>query len=127
MRSCQRFSSPPKLARGGLRALDVGEEPEGAILRIAYPKSRHPSAKVREMTACLRLTFGEPAYWDREAALPQRGWAAVPTAGGKAARYCFSLYPRARSVYVTSVARSASAVRRAPPSSGGKTLEPSIP
>ncbi len=60
------------LASGQLRTIDVGVEPEGAVLYIAYPKNRRPSAKVSELTASLRLAFGDPPYWDREVVLPHR-------------------------------------------------------
>jgi DNA-binding transcriptional LysR family regulator len=60
------------LASGQLRALEVGVEPEGAVLYIAYPANRRASAKVSELTASLRLAFGDPPYWDREVVLPQR-------------------------------------------------------
>jgi len=60
------------LASGQLRAIDVGIEPEGATLYIAYPKNRGASVKISQLTASLRLAFGEPPYWDREVVLPQR-------------------------------------------------------
>jgi DNA-binding transcriptional LysR family regulator len=48
-----------------LRAIDVGVEPEGAVVHIVYPKDRRVSAKLRALTDCLRRTFGDPPYWDR--------------------------------------------------------------
>jgi DNA-binding transcriptional LysR family regulator len=53
-----------QLAAGALEVLDVGSEPEGADLLIAYPKERTASAKVQALTKHLRLTFGDPPYWD---------------------------------------------------------------
>ena len=53
-----------ELARGQLVVVDVGAEPEGATLHIAYPHDRRGSAKLRVLTAWLRDTFGNPPYWD---------------------------------------------------------------
>jgi hypothetical protein len=39
------FIVPDELRTGALRALDVGLEPEGAQLFIAYPRDRTASAK----------------------------------------------------------------------------------
>jgi DNA-binding transcriptional LysR family regulator len=58
------FMVYPELASGALRVVEVGIEPEGAEIHIAYPTDRGPSAKVRALTACLRRAFGDPPYWD---------------------------------------------------------------
>jgi len=55
----------PELARKQLLVVDVGAEPEGATLYIAYPSDRRRSAKLRALTQWLRETFGNPPYWDR--------------------------------------------------------------
>jgi len=52
------------LARKRLVAIDVGAEPEGATLYIAYPVDQRGSAKLRALTAWLRDSFGDPPYWD---------------------------------------------------------------
>ncbi len=49
---------------GALVKVDVGAEPEGAELHIAYPQDRGTSAKVRALTESLRNSFGDPPYWD---------------------------------------------------------------
>lgn len=53
-----------ELAAGALEPLDVGFEPEGADIHIAYSRDRGPSAKLKAMTAALRQAFGDPPYWD---------------------------------------------------------------
>jgi len=58
------FMVYPELASGALRIVDVGIEPEGADIHIAYPMDRSPSAKVRALTEHLRRAFGDPPYWD---------------------------------------------------------------
>jgi DNA-binding transcriptional LysR family regulator len=47
-----------------LKAVDVGAEAEGATIYIAYSEHLRSSAKIRALTASLRESFGEPAYWD---------------------------------------------------------------
>jgi len=47
-----------------LKVLDIGAEAEGATLYIAYPGELRTSGKIRALTASLRQSFGEPAYWD---------------------------------------------------------------
>jgi DNA-binding transcriptional LysR family regulator len=54
----------PPIRTGALRALDVGFEPEGAELFIAYPRDRTASAKIQALTRHLRQTFGDP-YWEK--------------------------------------------------------------
>jgi DNA-binding transcriptional LysR family regulator len=49
---------------GALRALDVGAEPEGAMVHMVYPNDRRISTKVRALTQWLRDAFGTPPYWD---------------------------------------------------------------
>ena len=56
-----------QLARKQLAAVDVGAEPEGATLYIAYPYDRRGSAKIRALTGFLREAFGNPPYWDAPA------------------------------------------------------------
>ncbi|MDB6083078.1 MAG: transcriptional regulator [Gammaproteobacteria bacterium] len=48
-----------------LRVIDIGVEAEGATVYIAYPEHLRSSAKIRALTAWLRRSFGDPAYWDR--------------------------------------------------------------
>jgi DNA-binding transcriptional LysR family regulator len=48
-----------------LRDLNVGAEPEGASIYIAYPQHLRSSKKIRALTAWLQQAFGDPAYWDR--------------------------------------------------------------
>jgi|HubBroStandDraft_2_1064218.scaffolds.fasta_scaffold3418446_2 hypothetical protein len=40
-------------------------EPEGAQLFIAYSRNRTASAKIQALTQHLRLTFGDPPYWEK--------------------------------------------------------------
>jgi DNA-binding transcriptional LysR family regulator len=53
-----------QLRAGALEVLDVGSEPEGAELLIAYPKELTAAAKIQALTRHLRRTFGDPPYWD---------------------------------------------------------------
>ena len=54
-----------ELTAGTLQVLDVGLDPEGAEVLIAYPKERTASAKVQALTEHLREAFGDPPYWER--------------------------------------------------------------
>jgi DNA-binding transcriptional LysR family regulator len=58
------FIVAEELRSGALKALNVGYEPEGADLNIAYPRDRTSSAKLLALTSHLRLAFGGPPYWD---------------------------------------------------------------
>ena len=58
------FIVPQELRLGALKALNVGYEPEGADLNIAYPRERTSSAKLLALTRHLRLAFGSPPYWE---------------------------------------------------------------
>jgi DNA-binding transcriptional LysR family regulator len=58
------FIVPDELRSGALRELDVGLQPEGAQLFIAYSGERTASAKLRALTKHLREAFGDPPYWD---------------------------------------------------------------
>lgn len=53
------------LQTGALKEVDVGVEPEGAQIFIAYPAGHGASAKLRALIVHLRTTFGAPPYWDR--------------------------------------------------------------
>jgi DNA-binding transcriptional LysR family regulator len=59
------FMVQAEIKRRTLKALDVGAEPEGATLYIAYPEHLRSSAKIRSLTAWLLKSFGDPPYWDR--------------------------------------------------------------
>ncbi len=52
------------LAGDKLAIVDVGAEPEGASIFIAYPEDRRGSATLRALTEWLRQAFGNPPYWD---------------------------------------------------------------
>jgi len=52
------------LKKRTLKVLDVGAEAEGAMIYIAYPEHLRSSGKIRALTAWLRRSIGEPAYWD---------------------------------------------------------------
>jgi DNA-binding transcriptional LysR family regulator len=54
-----------ELARKRLVVVDVGAEPEGATLYLAFPHDRRGSAKLRALIEWLRAAFGSPPYWDR--------------------------------------------------------------
>jgi DNA-binding transcriptional LysR family regulator len=58
------FIVPQELRSGALKALNVGYEPEGADLNIAYLRDRTSSAKLLALTRHLRLAFGGPPYWE---------------------------------------------------------------
>jgi DNA-binding transcriptional LysR family regulator len=53
------------LKKRTLKIIDVHAEAEGATIYIAYPEHLRSSAKIGALTAWLRTSFGEPAYWDR--------------------------------------------------------------
>jgi DNA-binding transcriptional LysR family regulator len=52
------------LKKRTLKVLDVGAEAEGATIYIAYPEHLRASGKIRALTAWLRQSIGDPAYWD---------------------------------------------------------------
>jgi DNA-binding transcriptional LysR family regulator len=64
------FMISTALAAGQLNIVDVGVEPEGAVIQLAYPRERRVSAKIEALTECLRRTFGDPPVWD--AGIPLR-------------------------------------------------------
>jgi DNA-binding transcriptional LysR family regulator len=47
-----------------LKVIDVGAEPEGATVFVAYPEDLRASEKIRTLTAWLRQAFGDPPYWE---------------------------------------------------------------
>jgi len=47
-----------------LKVIDVGAEPEGATVFVAYPEDLRSSEKIRTLTAGLRQAFGDPPYWE---------------------------------------------------------------
>jgi DNA-binding transcriptional LysR family regulator len=47
-----------------LKVIDVGMEPEGATIYIAYPQHLRSSAKIRALTTWLQQCFGNPVYWE---------------------------------------------------------------
>jgi len=53
-----------ELADGRLVRIDLGVEPEGAELYIAYPPNRSASAKLIALIDWLRCAFGDPPYWE---------------------------------------------------------------
>ena len=53
------------LRNRSLKVIDVGAEPEGATLYIAYAQHLRSSGKIRALTQWLQQCFGEPAYWER--------------------------------------------------------------
>jgi DNA-binding transcriptional LysR family regulator len=48
-----------------LKVIDVGAEPEGATVFVAYPEDLRSSEKIRTLTTWLRQAFGDPPYWDQ--------------------------------------------------------------
>jgi hypothetical protein len=58
----------PVMSRS-LGVVDVGAEPEGAAIFIAYPKDLRSSEKLRTLTPWLRNAFGNPPYWDANLAV----------------------------------------------------------
>ncbi len=61
-----------EIAGGQLVNVDVGAEPEGAAIYIAYPEHHRESAKLLALTAWLRNAFGTPPYWEDVAAQRRR-------------------------------------------------------
>jgi DNA-binding transcriptional LysR family regulator len=59
-----QFIVPQELRSSALKAINVGYEPEGADLNIAYPRDRISSAKLLALRRHLRLAFGSPPYWE---------------------------------------------------------------
>jgi DNA-binding transcriptional LysR family regulator len=57
------FIVPEELRSGALKKVDVGSNPEGSDLHIAYPRERTTSAKLAALTRHLRAVFGAPPYW----------------------------------------------------------------
>lgn len=47
-----------------LTAIDVGAEPEGATIFVAYPQDLRGSVKIRALIDWLTRAFGDPPYWD---------------------------------------------------------------
>ena len=47
-----------------LKIIDVGAQPEGATIYIAYPQHLRSSGKIRALTAWLQQCFGNPVYWE---------------------------------------------------------------
>jgi DNA-binding transcriptional LysR family regulator len=58
------FLVPQELRSGALKTLNVGYEPEGTDLNIAYPRDRTSSAKLLALMRHLRLAFRSPPYWE---------------------------------------------------------------
>jgi DNA-binding transcriptional LysR family regulator len=52
------------LKKRTLKVLDIGAEAEGATIYIGYPEHLRSSGKIRALTAWLRQSIGDPAYWD---------------------------------------------------------------
>jgi len=52
------------LKSGSLIAVDVGAEPEGAAIYVAYPEDLRESPKIEALTQWLRQAFSDPPYWD---------------------------------------------------------------
>ena len=48
---------------GSLIAVDVGAEPEGGVIHVAYPEDLRESPKIKALTEWLRRAF-DPPYWD---------------------------------------------------------------
>jgi len=47
-----------------LKVIDIGAEPEGATIYVAYPQHLRSSAKIRALTAWLQQCFGNPVHWE---------------------------------------------------------------
>lgn len=59
-----RFFVHEELADGHLEQIDLGAEPEGAELHVAYPSNRSASTKLTALVEWLRQTFKDPPYWE---------------------------------------------------------------
>lgn len=61
------FIAGPAIRSGALRIVDVGARAWGdEFVYMAHPDGRQPSARLRAFIDHLRLTFGNPASWDRD-------------------------------------------------------------
>lgn len=58
------FIAATAIRSGELQVIDIGVQAEPEHIYIAHTEGRHASAKLREFAACLRETFGDPAYWN---------------------------------------------------------------
>ena len=58
------FLLEASLTSRSLRIVDVGAEPEGASIFVAYPEDLRSSEKLRSLAPWLRHAFGNPPYWD---------------------------------------------------------------
>jgi len=58
------FLLEASLTSRSLRIVDVGAEPEGASIFVAYPEDLRSSEKLRTLAPWLRHAFGNPPYWD---------------------------------------------------------------
>ena len=58
------FILHPALKNRTLKMIDVGAEPEGATIYIAYPQHLRSSAKIRALTGWLQQCFGNPVHWE---------------------------------------------------------------
>jgi DNA-binding transcriptional LysR family regulator len=52
------------LKKQTLKVIDVGSEPEGAIIFVAHPEYLRSSERIRTLTTWLRQAFGDPSYWE---------------------------------------------------------------
>jgi DNA-binding transcriptional LysR family regulator len=58
------FHSHLAIKTGALEVIDVGVEPDLTPISIAYQNGIRPSAKLTALIDHLKLTFGNPPYWD---------------------------------------------------------------
>ncbi|MET1028037.1 MAG: LysR substrate-binding domain-containing protein [Dongiaceae bacterium] len=58
------FIAGDALRAGTLTVVDIGAEAEAEFVFMAHPEGRLPSAKLRALADCLRMTFGATPYWD---------------------------------------------------------------
>lgn len=58
------FIAAPAIAAGLLSEIDVDPKPEPEFIYMAHPEGRNPSLKLRALGDHLRMTFGDPPYWD---------------------------------------------------------------
>ncbi|MFA1627036.1 LysR family transcriptional regulator [Rhizobium mongolense] len=58
------FIVGPSVREGLLQIIDIDHQPEEEFVYMAHPEGRNASAKLRAVIDHLRITFGDPPYWD---------------------------------------------------------------
>lgn len=62
------FIAAPAIRDGLLQEVQIDHKPEPEFIFMAHPQGRNPSAKLRALANHLKNEFGNPPYWDPDAA-----------------------------------------------------------